>query len=454
MFIHAMLRSPAPLRHLVLPLLLAACAARGGEPEAVDARYHAETGMYVADLGSHVAAQQEKRIVRLAYPFAPVTNVYLEMTGQGTVLATVMSADSDSPIAETALRSPGGWLGGTMGQTFLTLGLEARGGARPTRIVADCGRSWQVLESRFLPPLTPCEGEVGSVDCQAEAGVDLRPRNAYYAVRGTRLTAAQMNTYGEVVAEERRFETAFYVVNANAHAVTGRLEVVVPPWARTETMHVGFRYAGDPLFGIPQPPDSIVINDESPLVPRPSGWAFDATSHGYRRMGTNDTMTLTWNRFRPHFQEPRSLSLHNPVTFRGQALYEYLHKDGRWALLNRSPWMTCPIPSDAARAPFKLRVTCVGGVDQGSFSVQGLLSIPRGALLAEDHFLPISDGDGRGTPLDGWGIEGLVERDGRRLLILSFGLKGSVNPLLLHDRSFSGLTNPGPQVLVKIWAEP
>jgi hypothetical protein len=436
---------------MLLLLLLTAC---GAGAETIDVRYHAATGMYVAEPGPRESAKPGERIVVLSYPFATVTNVYLEVKGQGEVLAAATFAATDGPAVETPVRTPGGWLGGTRGQTSLTLRLAAPAGAEPVRLVADCGRSRRALDARVLPPPTPVDDEAGAVACQAETGVDLRPRNAYYAVRGTRLSAAQMRAHGGTVTEARRFETAFYVVNANTHAVTGRLEVVVPPWARVEATRVGFRYAGDPLFGIPQPPDSIVINDEPPLVPHASGWASGARHHGYIRMATNDTMTLTWNRFRPHSREPRSFSLHNPVSFKGQAHYEYLRQDGRWASLDRSPWMTCPIPADAARAPFKLRATCVGGVDRGNFSVQGLLSIPRNALLADDHFLPINDGDGRGSPLAGWELQGCIERDGQRLLVLSFGLEGSTSPLLLHDRRFSGLANPGPQVLVKVWTEP
>lgn len=434
-------------------LLLSACAARGDEPEAIDTRYHAETGMYVADLGPHVATGRRERVVGLAYRFATVTNVYLEVTGQGPVLVAVKTAGETGAAMPVTLLSPGGWLVGTTGRTSLILGLEAQGGARATRIVADCGRSRQALDARFLPPPILIDDEAGAVACQAEAGVDLRPRNVYYAVRDTQLTAAQMRAHGGTVTEARRFETAFHVVNANTHAVTGRLEVVVPPWARAESTRVGFRYAGDPLFGIPQPPDSIVINNEPPLIPGASGWASGATHYGYIRMATNDTLTLTWNRFRKHTKDTRSFSLHNPVSFKGHVLYEYLRQDGRWAPLAGSPWMTCPIPADAAYTPFKLRATCVGGVDRGSFSVQGLLSIPRGDLLSDDYFLPLDDGDGRGTPLAGWRMEGCMEQDGRRVLILSFGLAANPSPLLSHDQLFSSLTTPGPQVLVKVSAE-
>ncbi len=164
-------------------------------------------------------------------------------------------------------------------------------------------------------------------------------------------------------------------------------------------------------------------------------------------------MTLVWNRVRTHAKEARAFSMHNPVSFKGQARYEVLRQDGRWVPLERSPWMTCPIPVNASQEPFKVRATCLGGVDRGNFSVQGLLSIPRGDLLADDYFLPLDDGDGRGTPLTGWRIADCIAQDGQCKLILAFGLEANTSPLLAHDQRFSSLTTPGPQVLVKVSAE-
>ena len=428
----------------LLCLVLTAGLAQAIEAPNSNVRYHPETGMYQCDLGNQALTNGQEVVLELTYPFATVTNLYLQLDGQVKLIPT--SGTNQTADAIAPLTAPGGWLSGTTGLKSPSIKLRAQGTVRLKSITADCGRSQRVLQLRALSPLQPVLDEIGSVRYQSEDPVELHPRDAYYAIAAPHLSAAQMHRYSDLNNTTNRFETTFFVSNPNQRTVTGRLEITLPTWANTANTRVYFHTVGDSIFGISQPPDSLQFNDETPLVPETSGWA----NTPYRKMATNDTMTITWNQFRHHARETRDFSLHNTVSFKGRARYDYLRQDGSWAVLNQSPWMTCPIPADASRSPFQLRVTCLGDVDRGNFSANGNLLIPRTLLVEDDYFLPIDDGDGRGNPLGGWNVDGIDTQSAQNILGVSFRLDANPNPLQLKARGTSSLTGPGPQVLVKV----